>query len=661
MQLSNPKNITTEISGGTQTNPEDQIPSIEAPPVRTSVITQIAFENLTQSQIALLLPDGLQSLIDVDTLKIKQELEFFEMFGVETKNKYSIRDTNGKRLFYAAESTGLINRCCIGKNRPFTIKLYDSKSNLVMKVHRNCSCALCCCGGSVAGSSVTIKSARTDELYGQVVQVCNFCTPKFNVINNEGEKILQIKGPCGSTWCKCRRCCDVEFNIFLTTGGQHQYIGQIMKQYSLKEMIGDANNFCLVFPKELDPKVKACLIGAGFSLDYAFFETHANHHRCCSKITCETLERKISECPKMAESRESSQSDASEDPRFPNDSRRFSFDDPPRFLNISDLRLELQTIDTLTSELTQLRKDFQEMLLENRSETKKVSQELLSFDEDLDEDSYEIPEKKTVRQLLEDLTSDMKHLKAEIKDIKIRSQTMEKNLTDVLNKSHVNTALKIPELPSPLLTMGNEIYSMSEADQSILKEINILKAYLEPSIKDGKTLQGTSFSEFSMSIPKNHEATLAVEFTNYLKEPLSKPLCWYNYGTEQQPLPLNIVGTTREAFGFHSKNLTCSGGIFSYEIGSRNLRFVICYYIHSIGNAVLAMAALPKEVPVNKDLEQSLWSLTGEKNFGAKRCPGTSGGELVMKLDDLRVRVALTRGPRARMRTEILQVTESAE
>jgi hypothetical protein len=64
---------------------------------------------------------------------------------------------------------------------------------------------------------------------------------------------------------------------------------------------------------------------------------------------------------------------------------------------------------------------------------------------------------------------------------------------------------------------------------------------------------------------------------------------------------------------------------------------------------------LPKEVSVNKDLEQYLWNLTDDK-VGAKRCPGISGGEVVLKLDDLRVRVALTRGPRARMRTELLRV-----
>jgi hypothetical protein len=253
--------------------------------VRGSIITSESLEEYTTSKLALLLPEGLHVLLDVDALKVSQELELFEMFGLETKNKYSVRDGHGKRLFHMAEDTSLINRCCTGKDRPFTIHIYDTNKKVVMKVKRPCSCGLCWWGGRITGSNVTIKSAAKGELFGRVVQVCSCCTPHFHVMSAEDEKIMEISGPCCSTWCKCLMCCNVDFDITLVTGGQHLHIGKITKNFSLKEMVGDANNFTLHFPKELDPRVKACLLGASLSLDYAFFETHALQHGCCRKCS----------------------------------------------------------------------------------------------------------------------------------------------------------------------------------------------------------------------------------------------------------------------------------------------------------------------------------------------------------------------------------------
>eukprot|EP01135_Chromosphaera_perkinsii_P000902 Nk52_evm65s152 gene=Nk52_evmTU65s152 len=67
-------------------------------------------------------PRGLEYLLSVDQLLIHQQVELLEAFtGIETNNKYLIKNTLGQVVFFAAEDTGCCNRQCCGKDRAFTI------------------------------------------------------------------------------------------------------------------------------------------------------------------------------------------------------------------------------------------------------------------------------------------------------------------------------------------------------------------------------------------------------------------------------------------------------------------------------------------------------------------------------------------------------------
>jgi len=83
--------------------------------------------------------------------------------------------------------------------------------------------------------------------------------------------MLKIRGPC----CVCSGpccTCDFPFEILSTSGDDT--IGSITKQYSgfVKECVTKANNFCVSFPKDLDVKMKALMVGATFLIDMMFFE-----------------------------------------------------------------------------------------------------------------------------------------------------------------------------------------------------------------------------------------------------------------------------------------------------------------------------------------------------------------------------------------------------
>lgn len=55
-------------------------------------------------------------------------------------------------------------------------------------------------------------------------------------------------------------------------------VGKISKQWSglVKEYFTDADNFGVQFPMDLDVKMKACLLGAVFLIDFMFFEETGN-------------------------------------------------------------------------------------------------------------------------------------------------------------------------------------------------------------------------------------------------------------------------------------------------------------------------------------------------------------------------------------------------
>ena len=70
-------------------------------------------------------PPGLEYLLCVDQLLVKQHVEAFEMMtGFETANKYMILNTMGQQVFLAAETGGnCCTRNCCGSLRSFEMIL----------------------------------------------------------------------------------------------------------------------------------------------------------------------------------------------------------------------------------------------------------------------------------------------------------------------------------------------------------------------------------------------------------------------------------------------------------------------------------------------------------------------------------------------------------
>ncbi|KAG1683173.1 Phospholipid scramblase 2 [Nymphon striatum] len=212
-------------------------------------------------EIPLNCPPGLEYLAAVDQLLVHQKVELLEAFtGFETANKYTIKNSMGQRVYFAAEDTDCCSRNICGPCRAFDMQILDNAGREVIHMYRPLRCSTCwffCCLQKMEVQS------PPGQTIGYVVQDWSLVFPNFRIENAEGETVLRIKGP----FCTWSLCVDVEFEV-LSADGECQ-VGKISKQWSglLKEAFTDADNFGITFPIDLDVKMKAVMLGALFLIN----------------------------------------------------------------------------------------------------------------------------------------------------------------------------------------------------------------------------------------------------------------------------------------------------------------------------------------------------------------------------------------------------------
>ncbi|KAK9507933.1 hypothetical protein O3M35_007690 [Rhynocoris fuscipes] len=215
-------------------------------------------------------PPGLEYLTTIDQLLVHQKVEILEaLIGFETKNKFTVKNSLGQKVFYAVEESSCLTRCCCGPIRPMDMKILDNYKNEVIHLSRPLACQSCwfpCCLQRME------VYAPVGQLVGTVEQDWTIFTPAFSVKNAAGDTVLKIEGP----FCTFSICGDVEFKVLALDGST--VVGKITKQWSglLREAFTDADYFGITFPMDLDVKMKAVMLGACFLIDMMFFEKSNN-------------------------------------------------------------------------------------------------------------------------------------------------------------------------------------------------------------------------------------------------------------------------------------------------------------------------------------------------------------------------------------------------
>ncbi|KAK7882720.1 hypothetical protein WMY93_028894 [Mugilogobius chulae] len=218
-------------------------------------------------------PPGLEYLTQIDQILIQQKVNYAEMvIGWEMSNHYVIKNSLGQQMFTAREDdSNFIAMQLYGPLRPFDIHIHDNFGHEILTITRPVRCGSCCFPCCL--QEVEIQSPPGFPI-GYVVQTWHPFLPKFEVLDVTRRAQLKIKGP----FCDCKCCSDVVFEILSVD--ERDLVGQISKQWGgfLLEGFTDADNFGISFPKDLDVKVKALLLGAVFLLDFMYFETNKNNN-----------------------------------------------------------------------------------------------------------------------------------------------------------------------------------------------------------------------------------------------------------------------------------------------------------------------------------------------------------------------------------------------
>lgn len=215
-------------------------------------------------------PPGLEYLVQVDQLLVKQKFELLEaLCGCEGKNKYKIKNSMGQQVFYAKEDTNCCTRNCCGPTRPFDMIITDNNEREVLHLSRPLRCQSCLFPCFLQELEV---SDSNGVVIGRVEQEWSICAPKFAIYDQSNQLVLRMKGPV----CTFSICGDVEFDI--VSPDESMEVGKISKQWSglAREAFTDSDNFGISFPMDLDCRMKATLIGAMFLIDFMFFEKAGN-------------------------------------------------------------------------------------------------------------------------------------------------------------------------------------------------------------------------------------------------------------------------------------------------------------------------------------------------------------------------------------------------
>lgn len=191
-------------------------------------------------------------------ITIVQKRELAELFGIETRNKYSI-EVNGAPFAYAAEQgkggLAFLARMFVGHWRSFEIHFFDNARQLVLRaVHPF----------RFFFQRLEVSSADGRPL-GAIQQRWAFFSKKFDVTDPGGRVLLRVSSPLWRPW------------TFAFERDGHE-LARVEKKWSgmLREAFTDADRFRVMFQShQLGLDERSLVLAAGIFIDLQYFEQKA--------------------------------------------------------------------------------------------------------------------------------------------------------------------------------------------------------------------------------------------------------------------------------------------------------------------------------------------------------------------------------------------------
>ena len=195
----------------------------------------------------------MENLSAVSALVVSQKKAWGEITtGFETRNRYTVSDGSGNKLYVAVEEPGsTMLRLFLKALRPFTIVVLNNDGQTVLRVTRPFRFYF-------HRAEIADQQGRS---LGVIERRFSIARRIYVVSDMSGHEAFRLFGPILHPW------------TFEIKNAGVQY-GKITKKWSglLKEGFTDADNFGVTFATEWGVEVKALVLGAVFLIDFVHFE-----------------------------------------------------------------------------------------------------------------------------------------------------------------------------------------------------------------------------------------------------------------------------------------------------------------------------------------------------------------------------------------------------
>jgi len=197
----------------------------------------------------------IQIIESSEIIQIKQVRELAELFGFETRNKYSIKDQNGEEFGFCAEQSkgfgGFVLLQFLGHWRTFDLIANDRTNSQVFR----------------ANHPFRWIFQRLDvyrhggRLIGSFQQRFSIFSKKFDILDSNGHVVMTMNSPFFKFW-----------TFPIQKNGRT--VAVIEKKWSglLQEAFTDADNFRLRFTDRLSIDEKVLLLAGTIFVDLIYFE-----------------------------------------------------------------------------------------------------------------------------------------------------------------------------------------------------------------------------------------------------------------------------------------------------------------------------------------------------------------------------------------------------
>jgi uncharacterized protein YxjI len=201
-----------------------------------------------------------KNLYVIKRIIIHQKHELFELFGYETRNKYSIQTEAGEEVAFAAEQQkglmGFVFRQLLGHWRTFQIYFFDSNRQVILSaVHPF----------RFFFQRLEVFDAQGVPV-GAIQQRFAFLTKSFDIMKPNGFTMMTVRSGLLSFWT-------FKFEKL----GRNVAIATKKWSGALTELFTDKDKFLIEFiDPTLSEQEKTLIVAAGMFIDLQYFERKAN-------------------------------------------------------------------------------------------------------------------------------------------------------------------------------------------------------------------------------------------------------------------------------------------------------------------------------------------------------------------------------------------------